>query len=52
MAIVAMIFTLIVLAMIGGFILLFPLSRQEDRRLKRPVGPKGTVGCGSRSGRR
>ncbi|MGD8321039.1 MAG: hypothetical protein PVJ02_11300 [Gemmatimonadota bacterium] len=28
MVIVAMIFTLIVLAMIGGFILLFPLSRQ------------------------
>ncbi len=28
MAIVGMIFTLIVLVMIGGFILLFPLSRQ------------------------
>lgn len=43
MIIVTMIFTLIVLAMIGGFILLFPLSRQLstllDQRLQRGEPP-------------
>ncbi len=34
MVIVAMIFTLIVLAMIGGFVLLFPLSRQLSTLLQ------------------
>jgi hypothetical protein len=43
MAIVGMIFTLVVLVMIGGFILLFPLSRQLvtllHRRLEKGDAP-------------
>lgn len=43
MVVVAMIFSLVVLAMIGGFILVFPLSRQITtllhRRLERGERP-------------
>ena len=39
MVIVAMIFTLVVLAMIGGFILLFPLSRQLSTLLEQRLHP-------------